>query len=305
MKIGITCNVVWHGMPVVDFAKAAEDLGFESIWMGEHIIIPKTVRREFLNGGQVPETYRHMPSPFIWLTAAAVATKTLKLGTNVCLVPQRNPFGLAKDIACLDQISGGRFLFGAGAGWIDEEAEIMGFPHEERWPRTMEYLEVIKKLWTEEEPSFEGKYISFPPVYSYPKPVQKPHPPIILGGGGPTRNNMPILRRVAQFADGWAPGYFTPSEIGALLQTLRGLCEEYGRDYDALELSLIMPAAILGVGEAYASLGTRDHAAVNARELIAQYEEVGIKRILMGMVDPTREDGLRNMEKAAKGLGLS
>jgi probable F420-dependent oxidoreductase len=305
MKIGITTNLVWYGTRPDEFAKAAEDLGFESLWMGEHIVLPKHVEREFLNGGQVPEAYRHMPSPFIWLTAAAVATKTLKLGTNVCLVPQRNPFGLAKDIACLDQISNGRFLFGAGAGWIDEEAAIMGYPHEERWPRTMEYLKVIKKLWTEEEPSFEGKFVSFPPLYSYPKPVQRPHPPIILGGGGPTRNNIPILRRVAEFGDGWAPGYFTPPEIAALLRTLRELCEANGRDYDALELSLIMPAAILGVGEAYASLGTRDRTAVNAQELIAQYEEAGIKRILMGMVDPTKEEGVKNLERAAKGLGLN
>jgi len=305
MKIGITTNMVWYGASPTDYARAAEDLGFESLWMGEHIILPKHVEREFLNGGQVPEAYRHMPSPFVWLTAAAVATKTLNLGTNVCLVPQRNPFSLVKDIACLDQISGGRFLFGAGAGWIEEEAVINGYPHKERWPRTMEYLAIIKKLWTEDEASFEGQYYSFPEIYSYPKPVRKPHPPIILGGGGPTRNNAPIIRRVAQFGDGWTPGYFTPEEIGAHLRTLRGLCEENGRDFEALELSLIMPAATLGVGEAYASLGTRDATAVNARELIAQYEEAGIKRILVGMVDPTKEDGVKNLARAAKGLGLS
>ena len=165
MKFGITTNLTWFGAPIMETAKAAEALGYESLWMGEHIIIPVDVKNPFLYGVPLPDTYKHMPNPFIWLTAAAAVTTRLKFGMDVCLVPQRNPLILAKEVACLDHISNGRFMLGVGAGWIEEEADIMGYAFEKRWPRTVECVQAMKKLWTEEKASYSGEYVSFPMWY--------------------------------------------------------------------------------------------------------------------------------------------
>ena len=210
MKFGIATNLTWFGAPVADIARSAEAMGFESLWMGEHIFIPVEIKKPSLHGVTLPSNYKHMPNPFIWLTAAAMVTTRLKLGMDVCLLPQRHPLILAKEVASLDHISNGRLVFGVGGGWIEEEAEIMGFPFKERWAKTVEFVHALKTLWAEETPSFNGKYVSFPPVYSYPKPVQQPHPPILIGAGSPESNNIYPLRRVAEVGDGWLPAFFSP-----------------------------------------------------------------------------------------------
>ena len=307
MKLGIATNLTWFGAPVVEVAKKVEALGFESLFMGEHIIIPVDIANGVRHGAELPPNYRHMPNPFVWLTAAAVSTTTLRLGFDICLVPQRNPLILAKEVASLDRISNGRVVFGAGIGWIEEEAEIMGVHFKTRWARTMESLRALKTLWTEEQPSFAGEFINFPAVYSYPKPVQTPHVPILIGAGNAnTKNRSPILKRVVEVGDGWLPAFLTPEQIGADLRELKGYCDEAGRDFAALDITLIVPAVHLGVGEAFASMGTIDRsAAIATRDMIARYEAAGVTRIIVGMVDMTEETYVEALETAAAGLGLS
>ncbi|MGA2397051.1 MAG: LLM class F420-dependent oxidoreductase [Steroidobacteraceae bacterium] len=305
MKIGIATNITWFGAPVVDVARAAEALGFESLWMGEHIIIPVHIKNPVRYGVLLPPSYRHMPDPFIWLTAAAVSTTHLKLGLDICLVPQRNPLILAKEVACLDRISGGRLLLGVGSGWIEEEAEIMGVPFGSRWAKTMEHVRALKTIWTQETPSFNGEYVSFPPVYSYPKPLQQPHPPILIGAGNPNTNNLPTLKRVADLGDGWLPVYLSPAQMKQELDTLQELCEAEGRDFEKLDITLLVPAVNLGVGEAFASFKGLKADPKNAGELIAAYEEIGVQRLIVGLVDLTPESGMKVMEDAARGLKLT
>jgi probable F420-dependent oxidoreductase len=304
MKIGIATNITWYGAPVIDVARTAEALGFESLWMGEHIIIPVHVEKPVRHGVLLPETYRHMPDPFIWLTAAAVSTTRLRLGLDICLVPQRNPLILAKEVACLDRISGGRLVLGVGSGWIVEEAEIMGVPFRSRWAKTMECVRALKTIWTEETPSFSGEYVSFPPVYSYPKPLQQPHPPILIGAGNPNTNNLSTLKRVAEVADGWLPVYLSPTQMKQELDTLKDLCEAQGRDFKQLDITLLVPAINLGVGEAFASFKGLKSEPKNAGELIAEYAEIGVKRMIVGLVDLTVESGRQVLEDAARGLKL-
>jgi probable F420-dependent oxidoreductase len=305
MDFGISMNMTWHGASVVHVAQMAERLGFESMWMGEHIIIPAEVHNPRLHVvDELPPEYRNMADPFIWLTAAAVATTRLRLGFNICLVPQRQPVVMAKQLACMDQLSGGRILFGAGAGWISEEAEAMGYPIEERWARTMDYLRAMKVLWTEEVPSYSGKYVSFPPIHCNPKPVQKPNPPILIGSGGPGLNNGYSLKRVAELADGWIPCFLSPAEMTDELARLRQFCDECGRDFRMLDISIVIPAVNLGIGEAFASMGTMDQTPGDARRLIADYAEAGVNRIVVGLVDLTTQNYARVLQTAAEGLNL-
>jgi probable F420-dependent oxidoreductase len=298
-------NMTWYGAPPGDVAKKAEALGFESMWMGEHIFIPAKVHDPKLHVvSAIPPNYKDMVDPLIWLTAAAVSSKTIRLGFNICLVPQRHPITLAKQLACLDHISGGRILFGAGAGWIEEESVTMGYAHKERWPRTMEFLRVMKVLWSEETPSFSGKHISFPPIHFFPKPLQKPNLPILIGAGGPGMNNTYSLKRVAEVADGWIPCFLSPGEMADELAKLKVMCADAGRDFDKLDITIVMPAVNLGVGAAFASMGNMDQTPQNTQELIDAYEKVGVGRVVVGLIDLTPENYVGVLEHAAQGLGL-
>ncbi len=306
MKIGACGNITWAGPPVVEVAQAAEALGFESLFMGEHIIIPVSSETVQRHGAQLPPNYKHMPSPFISLTAAAVATSKLVLGTNISLLAQHNPLVLAKDLATLDRISNGRFIFGVGTGWIEDESTVMGVDFKRKWARTIDHIGALKALWTQEQASYQGEFISFPPVYSYPKPLQKPHIPILIGAGNANTPNMaPTLKRVADIGDGWLPAFLSPAVMKGHLATIKGHCDENGRDFSKLDITLIVPAAILGVGEAFASMGAMDKTPQDPQRLIAEYEEAGVTRIIVGLVDYTEESGLSHLERAAKGLRLS
>jgi probable F420-dependent oxidoreductase len=305
MKIGFSTNLTWHGAPVADVARTAESIGFESMWMGEHIIIPAEVRNPSLHVVEaIPPEYRNMAEPIVWLTAAAMATERIRLGLNVCLVPQRHPILLAKQLASLDRISRGRLLFGAGAGWIEEEAAVMGYPLRERWARTMEHLRVVRKLWTEPVTAFAGQFVNFPAIYCYPKPVQTPHPPILIGSGGPGLNNIYALRRVAELANGWIPCFLDPARMKAELATLKALCEERGRDFAAMDISVVLPASQLGAGDGFASMGTLAVEPADARDLIGQYREAGVHRIVLGLVDLTEDNYRPVLERAGRAVGL-
>lgn len=234
MPIGISTPLPAHTIDPAFIARKAEELGFDSLWYAEHPILPVHSESPFPStGGAIPETYRHFTDPFIALARASGVTSKIKLGTAITLVPERNPLVLAKEIAALDHYSGGRFLFGIGAGWNREETTIMGGDFEHRWTQTREAVMAMKELWTKEEAEFHGHYYDFPPVYCYPKPAQKPHPPVILGGHA--RN---VLQRIVRWGDGWLPNRADPAQIEEGRKILDTLAAERGRDPKSISISV-------------------------------------------------------------------
>ena len=234
MSIGVSIPLPAYLVDPALIAKKAEDLGFESIWYAEHPAVPVHSNSPFPStGGEIPENYSHFTDPYIALARASGVTSTIKLGTGITLVPERNPLLLAKEIAALDLYSGGRFLFGVGTGWLREETELMGGNFDHRWSQTREAIEVMKALWTNEVAEYHGQYFDFPPVKSYPKPAQKPHPPVILGGMA-----RRVLRRVANHADGWMPNRVTPAEVEDSRARLDAMAAEGGRDPASITISV-------------------------------------------------------------------
>ena len=306
MKLGVTTNYVWFGPPVTALAKAIEDLGFESMWMGEHPVIPVSAASAVRYGVPLPANYRHMPDPFVSLAAAAAVTSRIRFGTNVCVLPQHEPITLAKQLATLDRISGGRLTFAYGTGWIEDEAAVFGYRFDQRLGRTLDFIRAIKLLWTEEEASYTGEHISFPPIHCNPKPLQKPHIPILIGSGNDKTENSKVLRRVARSADGWLPSFLTPAMMRQQLGQLRDYCAEEGTDFDRLDISLIVPAISFGVGPLppWGSGAYDDLKPVNPQELLAEYAEAGVGRILIGLPDMEDNSAFATLEEAARGLGL-
>ena len=234
MNIGTSVPLPAYTIDPAFMAKKAEDLGFESIWYAEHAAVPVHSDSPFpATGGEIPWTYSHFTDPYIALARASGVTTKIKLGTGITLVPKRNPLLLAKEIATLDRYSGGRFLFGIGTGWLKEETEMMGGDFEHRWTQTREAIEVMKELWTKEEAEYHGRYFDFPLVRSYPKPAQKPYPPIILGGMAKN-----VLRRIVTHADGWLPNRVTPTEVEESRKKLDAMAAEAGRDPKSITISV-------------------------------------------------------------------
>ena len=201
MRTGVFYFPTDYGIDPAELAKALEDRGFNSLFLCEHTHIPTSRRSPFPGGGELPKRYVHTHDPFVALSFAAAATRTLLLGTGVCLVPQRDPIITAKTVASLDRLSGGRFVFGIGGGWNVEEMENHGARYPTRFKLMRERVLAMKALWTEEAASFNGEFVNFDPVWCYPKPLRQPHPPILLGG-----ETDHTLRRVVEFCDGWFPG---------------------------------------------------------------------------------------------------
>jgi probable F420-dependent oxidoreductase len=185
----------------VELIARADELGFDSIFLPDHTHVAVGTKSPFAGGGDMPRYYAELHDPFITLAAAACVTSHIKLATGICLVPQRDPILLAKETATIDVLSGGRFEFGVGAGWNVEEMRNHGISDPEtRWRRLKEGVEAIKRIWTEDEPEYHGEFVDFDPIRLRPKPVQKPHPPIILGGGG-----LRVTERVLDYGDEWLP----------------------------------------------------------------------------------------------------
>jgi probable F420-dependent oxidoreductase len=235
LEIGINIPVPTYWVDPAFIAEKAEALGFESLWAAEHPIMPVHISTRFYGSadGAVPPTMPHYADPFILFARASAITKRIKFGTGICLVPERNPLLLAKEIATLDYFSRGRFIFGVGAGWLREETEIMGGDFEHRWSQVREALTVMKKLWTNDAVEHHGKYYDFPPVKSFPKPFQKPHPPILLGGMAPR-----VLHRAVAYADGWLPDKLTPNQLKQKRYELDKLAETAGRDPKSLTITI-------------------------------------------------------------------
>ena len=234
MSVGVVVPLPAYTLDPAFIAQKAEQLGFESIWYHEHPILPVKSDSPFPStGGEIPWTYRHFSEPYISLAMACAVTTKIKLGTGITLVPERNPLIVAKEISVLDQHSKGRFIFGVGAGWNREETTLMGGDFEHRWTQTREAVMALKELWTKDEAEFHGRYYDFPPVYCYPKPAQKPHPPILLGG-----NASNVLQRVARWGDGWLPTRATPSQVEEGRKILDNLAAERGREPASLSISV-------------------------------------------------------------------
>jgi probable F420-dependent oxidoreductase len=238
MKIGIQVLLTEKTGEPGEIAREAENLGFESFWVGEHLLIPVHTTTHYPRSadGKVPEFYAHFADPFVALSAAAQATSRIRLGTGICLLPERNVIATAKATATLDLYSQGRLIFGVGAGWLVEEAEIMGVQFKRRWQHLRESVEALRELWGKEEASYEGEFVKFPPVKLFPKPVQKPAPPIVLGAHDPKY----APKRVAQFADGWCPANLTPEQAKETIPEIKRLAKQAGRDPDKLEFSVIL-----------------------------------------------------------------
>jgi probable F420-dependent oxidoreductase len=215
-----------------ELARMLEERGFESLWLPEHTHIPASRRTPFPDGPDLPEEYWHTYDPFVALTVAALATSRLKVATGICLVIERDPITTAKQVASLDQLSNGRFIFGIGGGWNVEEMENHGIDFKKRWLVLRERILAMKEIWTKDEAEFHGEFVSFDKIWSYPKPIQKPHPPIILGAGGSA-----TFDRVAEFCDGWIPIAPMPSDIKEQVAALRRRAEAAGRDPDSISIS--------------------------------------------------------------------
>ncbi len=233
MSVGTSVPLPAYTIDPAFMARKAEELGFDSIWYAEHPELPVNSSSQIPRGGPIPETYAHFADPFIALARASSVTTTIKLATGITLVPERNPLLLAGEIASLDRFSDGRFIFGIGAGWNREETELMGGDFDHRWSQVRESILAMKELWTQEEAEFHGRFYNFPPVKCNPKPVQQPHPPVILGGMAKN-----VLRRVVAWGDGWMPNRITPGELEESRKILDPLAAEKGRDPTSLTITV-------------------------------------------------------------------
>src|ERR671936_1276605 len=184
MRFGVAMFPTDYSMEPAELARMAEERGFESLFFPEHTHIPASRRTPYPPGGELPDEYSHTLDPFVALTAAAAATERLRIGTGICLVVERDPIVTAKEVASLDRLSGGRFLFGVGAGWNREEMANHGTDPRRRHELMRERVEAMKAIWTEDEASYHGRYVDFDRIWAWPKPLQRPHPPVIVGGNG-------------------------------------------------------------------------------------------------------------------------
>jgi probable F420-dependent oxidoreductase len=235
MEFGASIFFTDYSISPAELAVALEERGFDSLWAPEHSHIPASRRTPVSGGGELPKRYYDVMDPFVTLTAAAAVTKRLKLGTGVCLVIQRDTIQTAKLVASIDQISNGRFLFGIGGGWNAEEMEDHRTVFATRFKRMREQVEAMKEIWTKTKPEYHGEIIAFPPMMTWPKPVQQPHPPVIVGGTFPW-----AARRAIRYGDGWIP-IAGGSRYGDPLEYpphFRQMAEEAGRDLQSLPVTL-------------------------------------------------------------------
>jgi probable F420-dependent oxidoreductase len=236
MHFGASMFLTDYSMTPGELAQALEARGFESVWAPEHSHIPTSRRTPYPGGGDLPKAYYDVMDPFVTLTAAAMATKTLKVGTGVCLVNQRDTIQTAKLVASIDQVSGGRFLFGIGVGWNAEEMEDHGTDFASRAKLVRERVEAMKLIWTKSKAEYHGELVNFPEMMTWPKPVQKPHPPVIVGGAYPQ-----AARRAVRYGEGWIPLAGRPNQYGDVFDYVpkfRTMLKEAGRTEDSCPITL-------------------------------------------------------------------
>jgi probable F420-dependent oxidoreductase len=217
MDIGVVMFGVDFAIHPVELGKLAEERGFESLFLPEHTHIPVSRETPYPAGGELPPEYSHTHDPFVSLSMVAAVTERLRVGTGICLVMQRDPITTAKEVATLDTLSGGRFLFGVGAGWNREEMRNHGTDPARRFSVMRERIEAMKAIWTSEEAEYHGEHVDFDPIWSWPKPVQQPHPPVLVGGLGER-----VIDRVLAFGDAWMPNRLrNPDQLRERIESLR------------------------------------------------------------------------------------
>ena len=278
MKLGAMMFSTDYSIRPDDLARLLEDRGFESMWVPEHTHIPASRQSPWPGGGDLPRDYWHTYDPFMALTAAAGATTNLKLGTGICLMIERDPITTAKEVASLDMLSNGRFIFGIGGGWNAEEMANHGTNFRRRWRVLRENILAMKALWTQDDAEFHGDFVNFDPVWAYPKPVQKPHPPIIMGGDGPR-----TFDRVVEYCDGWMPISGRPSQgpgLGEKIAMLRRQAQDSGRDPEAIEVTVF---------------GSRPDA-----DLIQRLESDGVQRAIFTLPSAEKDEVMPIIDECAR-----
>ncbi|HEX6442830.1 MAG TPA: LLM class F420-dependent oxidoreductase [Stellaceae bacterium] len=277
MQIGAAMFFTDYSMRADELARALEERGFESVWAPEHSHIPLTRKTPFAGGGELPKQYYDVMDPFVTLAAAAAATKTIKLGTGVCLVIQRDTIQTAKLVASLDQVSNGRFLFGIGGGWNQDEMEDHGTVYATRFKKMREQVEAMKVIWRETKPEYDGEIVQFPPMMTWPKPVQKPHPPVILGGAFPH-----AARRAIRYGDGWIPHSRRPQyeDVTDFLPQFRQMAAEAGRNLAEV------PVTVWGVQPDY--------------DRLRRYEEHGVARGVVQLAPEKADKTLPLLDRFAE-----
>src|SRR3989454_849946 len=233
MDFGVVIFPTEYTIRPDEIARALEERGFESVWFPEHTHIPASRRSPWPGGGDLPREYWSSYDPFVALMAAGAATKRLKLGTGICLVIERDPITTAKEVATLDRLTGGRVLFGIGGGWDAEGVENPGTPWESRRRRPPRRKPAIERIWTKREAEFHGEFVHFDKLWADPKPIQKPHPPILIGGDGAT-----TFDRVVEFGDGWMPIMRPQTNPVERIPALRERLKKAGRDPKSAPVSI-------------------------------------------------------------------
>jgi probable F420-dependent oxidoreductase len=274
MKLGVAIFPTDYSIRPDDFGQACEERGFESIWFPEHTHIPASRKTPYPAGGELPKEYSHTYDPFVALMAAGAVTKTIKLGTGICLVVERDPITLAKEVASLDALSNGRVLFGIGPGWNVEEMENHGTIFKRRWKVQRERILAMKRIWTEEEASYDGEFVRFDRVWQWPKPAQKPHPPILLG----THTEWG-LQRVVDYCDGWIPIGLALSDLPGMAAKLHEKAKAAGRDPKSISITLFW--------------------APPDDEQIKRYGDLGVERVILAVPPAPRDEILPMLDGLA------
>jgi len=276
MKFGVSMFCTDYSMTPAELGRALEERGFESLWLPEHSHIPASRQTPFPQGGELPKKYYDVVEPFVALAMAAAATTALNVATGICLVVQRDPIQTAKSVASLDLLSGGRFLFGIGAGWNAEEMADHGTDFAERFEVMRERIEAMRLIWTRSKPEYHGRHVDFPPLTTWPKPAQKPHPPVIVGGEFPHG-----ARRALAYGDGWAPHAHRPSyDLVDVLPRFRQMAAEAGRE------PADCPVTVFGAREAMPDLEA--------------YAEAGAERVVFGLPSGSAVEVLPLLDKQAE-----
>ncbi len=274
MLFGVQMFPTHYAIRPDTLAREAEARSFESVWFPEHTHIPTSRRSPWPGGAELPKEYSHTHDLFVALSMAAAVTSTIKVASGICLLIERDPITTAKEVASLDVLSGGRVLFGIGGGWNAEEMAHHGTEFRTRWKLLRERVQAMKAIWSQDEASFEGELVRFDPIWSWPKPLQRPHPPIILGAHGPK-----ALERVVTYCDGWIPIGVRGGDLVGEIAKLRRLATERGRDPSSISINVYGTPAV--------------------PEQLARFRDAGVTRAIFGLPPASTEKVLPLLDRYA------
>jgi probable F420-dependent oxidoreductase len=277
MHLGVTIFATDYAIPIDELARETEARGFESLWVPEHTHIPTSRRSPWPGGAELPREYSHTYDPFVSLMYAAAVTENLKLGTGICLIIERDTITTAKEVASLDRLSGGRFLFGVGGGWNAEEMEHHGTVYKTRFKKMGEQVRAMKEIWTKDVAEFHGEHVNFEPIWCWPKPAQRPHPPVLLGG-----ESSYTLQRIVDYCEGWFPRSRNPELVTTGMAELKDRAAKAGRDMRTISVSVF--------------------GAPGDQKLLDTYRDIGATRVILRLPSESRDTILPMLDQYAKFL---